>query len=90
MYHHQTRLESLLETVVNTGIGFVVSASAWPLVAWMYDYPYTLSANFSITAIFTGLSIARGYAVRRYCDYYLKRLVHNMSSWKIWRYYDNH
>ncbi len=62
----QHRLTSLLEVCINTGIGFWVSFIFWPPVAAVMGYPYSLADNFAITGIFTVLSIARGYIIRRF------------------------
>jgi len=62
----QTRIVSLIEVILNTSLGFVVSFCAWPFVAHLFGYEYSLSSNLAITAIFTVLSIARGYVVRRF------------------------
>lgn len=62
----QSRIESLVETCLNTAIGFVVSYCAWPFVAWLYHLPYSHGQAFGITAIFTVLSVTRGYVVRRW------------------------
>lgn len=51
---------------MNTAIGFVVSAVAWPFVAAVMGYPYTLTHTLSVTTFYTVLSIARGYVVRRF------------------------
>lgn len=67
-YRHQTRMESLIETVLNTALGFVVSACAWPFVAMAMGYPYSFTHNMAVTGIFTALSVARGYVVRRYFE----------------------
>lgn len=62
----QTRVVSLIEVVMSTAIGFVVSFAAWPPVAHLYGFDYSVQSNLGITAIFTVLSIARGYVVRRF------------------------
>lgn len=79
MYHRQTRLESLIETVFNVSIGFVVSACAWPIVAHLFGYPYSLSHNLGITTIFTVLSITRGFIVRRCFEGRLQRAAEILS-----------
>jgi len=63
---NQTRLQSLIEVCLNVGLGFCVSFCAWPVVAWLFDLPYSTLQNLGITAIFTILSVTRGYLVRRY------------------------
>lgn len=62
----QRRLTSLIEVCMSTSLGFLVSFTAWPFVAHTFGYPYSVSHNLAITAIFTVLSIARGYVVRRF------------------------
>jgi hypothetical protein len=61
----QTRLVSLIETCINTGLGFCVAFMIWPPVAMLYGFDYSVSTNLGITSIFTVSSIARGYMVRR-------------------------
>ena len=80
MYEHQTRKESLIETCINVGLGFIVSFCAWPFVATAFGYPYDIIHNLGITAIFTGLSVARGYIVRRFFAAHLHNLVRRLTS----------
>lgn len=63
----QSRLESLLENVLNVGSGFLLAFVIWQFVAaplWGYDV--TLLDNLGLTSIFTVASVARGYLWRRY------------------------
>lgn len=62
----QTRATSLVEVCINVGIGFCVSMAIWPFVGAMFDIEYSLSRHWGITAIFTVVSIARGYIIRRF------------------------
>ena len=61
----QHKMDSLMETVTNTGIGFVVSLITWVFVARGYGIPVTWGQNLGITGIFTVVSIVRGYVLRR-------------------------
>jgi Na+/phosphate symporter len=61
----QTRKQSAIETVAGVAIGFVVSLAAAVIVFPLFGHAFTLGQNVGITIIFTVLSIARGYAVRR-------------------------
>jgi phosphate/sulfate permease len=79
----QTRIESLVEICLNTALGFVVSFSAWPFVAAAFGYPYSVSHNLGITAIFTGLSIARGYVVRRFAQRYFRKISHWVGEYVV-------
>jgi membrane protease YdiL (CAAX protease family) len=61
----QTRKQSAIETVAGVAIGFVVSLVASVLVFPLFGHAFTLGQNVGITIIFTVLSVARGYVVRR-------------------------
>jgi hypothetical protein len=71
----QTKIDSFIETLVNTFIGFWVSWWAWIPIAWYYDVPLNSSSHFGIIACFTILSVLRGYIVRRWFATWL----HNLS-----------
>lgn len=62
----QTKRESIIEAVVNTLIGFLVSYAAWPLIAWKCGIEYNAIQHWEMTFWFTVLSVARGYVVRRW------------------------
>lgn len=61
----QSRRLSLIETLVGVALGFVLSVGASLVVYPMFGHSFTLTQNMGITVIFTVISIARGYAVRR-------------------------
>lgn len=61
----QTKLQSLIETLAGTAIGFVIALCAQLFIMKLYGIPSTLQQDFFITLFFTGISILRGYAVRR-------------------------
>jgi len=61
----QSRRMSFIETIAGVAIGFVVSVLASMVVYPMFGHAFTLGQNIGITIIFTVLSIARGYLVRR-------------------------
>lgn len=62
----QSKLASLVEASINTAFGFVVSFAVWPLVAAVTGVTYSTGQHWAITGIFTVVSVARGYAVRRF------------------------
>lgn len=66
--HFQSKADSFMEAVTNTAIGFIVSLITWHFVAAAMNIPMTLEKNLIITAIFTVVSIARGYVLRRLFD----------------------
>lgn len=61
----QSRLGSMVETVVSIAIGFCISMVLTAVVLPAYGHNVTLGQNLQITAIFTVASILRGYFVRR-------------------------
>ena len=71
----QSRLVSLIETLVNTGVGLVVSFLAWPPIAAMVGLDYTGGQHVAITAAFTAASVARGCVIRRFFNGGLHRLA---------------
>ena len=61
----QSRVDSAMEAVTNTAIGFALSLITWAIVAHAFGIPMTWGTNLQITAIFTAVSIARQYVLRR-------------------------
>ena len=61
----QSRIDSAMETVTNTTIGFCLSMLTWHVVAWAYGIPMPIIQNLEITGIFTVVSLARQYLLRR-------------------------
>jgi hypothetical protein len=61
----QSRLMSMVETCLNTAIGFGVAIATQVLVFPLFGYSPPLSTNLQIGLIFTVVSIARGFVLRR-------------------------
>lgn len=61
----QTRTQSIVESLASTAIGFVIALVTQMLVAEAFNLGTTTGQDIAITAIFTAISIARGYCVRR-------------------------
>ena len=62
----QTRWGSLVETLLNTATGFVVSMLVWSyIVAPAFNYNTTHEESFWITIIFKITSIIRSFIFRR-------------------------
>lgn len=68
LIHKQSKIDSAMEAVTNTTIGFVISMVTWHFVAAAFNIPMPLSANLLITGIFTVVSIVRQYVLRRIFD----------------------
>lgn len=61
----QSRPMSLVEALTSTAIGFAVAVTTQLIVFPWFGLPATLSDSLAIGAIFTLVSVARSYAVRR-------------------------
>jgi len=63
----QTRTESLIETLLNIGSGFVIAYSLMQFVVTpLFELHTQASDNFTITVLFTAVSITRSYLWRRF------------------------
>ena len=61
----QSRTHSFLESLVNVAFGYVIALAAQLLVFPLFGINVTLRDNIRIGLIFTVISIARSYALRR-------------------------
>lgn len=61
----QSRRMSMAEAVASTAIGYAVALATQLAVFPLFGLAVSLADNLAIGAIFTAVSIARGYAVRR-------------------------
>lgn len=61
----QSRMQSAVETVASTAIGFVIAYVASYTVLPLFGHHVTHGENFWITVIFTVISLIRGWCVRR-------------------------
>lgn len=77
---NQTRLGSLIEAVLNTAIGLVVSVIANQLIFPRFGFHPTLGENILISVIYTAISIARGYCLRRWFNARLQMAAARMAK----------
>ena len=61
----QTRLMSLVESIANVMIGYGVAVVTQILIFPIFGLHTTLAQNLKMGAIFTIVSIARSFALRR-------------------------
>jgi hypothetical protein len=61
----QSRRMSFVESLVNVGVGFGVAVLTQTVVFPLFGLRATIGQNLGIGAIFTVVSIARSYALRR-------------------------
>ena len=76
---NQTRIGSLIETLMNTFIGFLASFFAWPMAAYIFSIEYGHGQHVGMVAFFTVISVLRGYVVRRWFNARLHRMALNIS-----------
>lgn len=63
---NQTRLGSLIEALMNVVIGLLVSVVANAIVFPRFGFQPTVGENVAISLIYTAISIARQYILRRW------------------------
>jgi len=61
----QSRKSSAFEALTGTAVGLIVSMIANAYVFPLYGFHPSLLDNIGITLIYTAISIARGYLLRR-------------------------
>lgn len=77
---NQSKLESLIETCINTAIGYVVALLSQLLVFPLVGIDVPFSTNLVIGAWFTVISIVRGYVIRRWFNARLKRAARQLAG----------
>lgn len=65
----QTRVMSLVEAIANVMIGYGVSVTMQMIVFPWFGLRATLGQNLEIGLIFTAVSLARSYLLRRVFNY---------------------
>jgi len=72
---NQTRVGSLIEAVINTVIGFVINFTANMFIFPLFGFNINLGQNLVMGLIYTAISVARSYTIRRWFNAYLHRLA---------------
>lgn len=62
----QTKLGSLTESMANIAAGFTINYIANLLIFPLFGMHISLTANLLMGAIYTAISLARSYVLRRY------------------------
>ena len=61
----QSRLMSLIEALANVVVGFWLAVLAQMIVFPLFGLPISFGQNLAIATLFTGVSLVRGYVLRR-------------------------
>lgn len=69
----QSRLGSLVEAIINVIIGFVINFAANMLFFPMFGWHIDVKQNFILGAIYTVISVARSYTIRRWFNKIIHR-----------------
>lgn len=79
---NQTRIQSLIEALVNTLVGFLVTMTVYPFINWICGIEMTLGQASLSTLLFTFISILRGYVIRRFFNnlHGVKKLLQRLFS----------
>ena len=76
----QTRTGSLIEAWVNVGIGFSINFVANLVILPQFGFTsLTLTTNFVIGLIYTVISVARSYVIRRWFNARLHRMAETLA-----------
>ncbi len=78
----QTRLQSLIESIINIAIGYVVALLSQWIIFPLFDIHISLTDNLLIGAWFTGVSLVRSYVIRRWFNARLKAAAHSIAQMK--------
>ena len=62
----QSRRHSLVESITNVAIGYVIAVASQVIVFPLVGVDSTLSQNMTIGVYFTFISLARSYVIRRW------------------------
>lgn len=76
----QTKLGSFYEACINVLIGFGINYAANLLIFPLFGFQISLSANFAMGLIYTVISVARSYFIRRYFNAKLHALAQRMAG----------
>ena len=71
----QRRMESLIESLANIAVGYLVAVGSQMLVFPMFEIDVPARTNFLIGLWFTGISLVRSYALRRVFNWRVQRRV---------------
>ena len=62
----QTRKQSLIESISNIGIGYIVAVASQVVIFPLVGVTASFSQNIKIGVYFTIISLVRSYVIRRY------------------------
>lgn len=76
----QTKLGSLYEALINVVIGFTINYLANFVILPLYGFHITASQNLSMGLLYTCISIARSYVIRRWFNARLHAAAQRLAT----------
>lgn len=76
----QTRLGSLIEALFNVGIGFAINFVANMLILPLVGFYITPGQNLFIGVLYTVISVARSYVIRRWFNAKLHIIAQRLAQ----------
>lgn len=76
----QSKLGSLYEACINVAIGFGINYVANLLILPMFGFHISLLGNLYMGLIYTVISVARSYVIRRWFDEKIHRAALRMAK----------
>lgn len=77
---NQSRLGSLYEALINVVIGFTINYLANFVILPLYGFHITPGQNFTMGLLYTGISIARSYVIRRWFNARLHAAAQRLAA----------
>jgi hypothetical protein len=77
---NQTRLGSFIEACINVLIGFWINFFANLVILPMVGFHITVSQNFYIGFLYTIVSVARSYVIRRWFNAKLQKAAQRLAA----------
>ena len=76
----QTRLGSFIEACINVLIGFAINFVANLVILPLIGFHITVSQNLFIGVLYTVISVARSYCVRRWFNNRIRQAAERMAA----------
>lgn len=77
---NQTRIGSLIEASINVLIGYAINFCANLLILPLIGFHISVAQNLFIGLLYTVISVARSYAIRRWFNARLHQAAQNLAA----------
>ena len=80
---NQTRLGSFIEAWINVAIGFAINFCANLLILPLIGFHISIGQNLFIGVLYTIISVARSYVIRRWFNARLHRAAQRLAGVRV-------